>query len=392
MKSMAYYRLLSRIWKRTCKVNPFFSYTKKDMANSVQNKINDSSFDKAVKRSDELEKDLKLNPYRHRVLTGDRPTGNLHIGHYFGSLQNRVRLQELGVETFILIADYQVLTDRDVFNDISKYVTELTLDYLACGLDPLKKPTYIFPHSYIPELNQLTIPFLSLVSNAELNRNPTIKEEIEASGQSVINAGMYTYPVHQAADILFCKSDVVPVGKDQLPHIEMTRTIAKRFNKKFNVKVFKEPAGLLSEMPMILGLDGSQKMSKSRNNSIMIKSTEDETNKLIRSAKTDSERFIEYDPVNRPEVANLLRLTSLCSNQPPERIASEIGNQGSGKLKQITSEAINSHFKTIRLRRKELENDKIFVSEILKKGIHQAREVAIETLSEVRKAMNMEIS
>ena len=255
------------------------------MTDSKEKEINYSSFDIAVKRSNELEQDLKINPHKHRVLTGDRPTGNLHIGHYFGSLQNRVRLQEMGVETYILIADYQVLTDRDVFKDISKYVTELTIDYLACGLDPLKNNTYIFPHSHIPELNQLTIPFLSLVSNSELNRNPTIKEEITASGQSIINAGMYTYPVHQAADILFCKSDVIPVGKDQLPHIEMTRTIAKRFNKKFKSRVFRDPVGLLSEVPMILGLDGSQKMSKSRNNSIMIKSTEDETNKLIKSAK-----------------------------------------------------------------------------------------------------------
>lgn len=177
----------------------------------------------------------------------------------FVLLQNRVRLQELGVETYILIADYQVLTDRDVFADISKYVVELTIDYLACGLDPSKNKTFIFPHSHIPELNQLTIPFLSLVSNAELSRNPTIKEEIAASGQNIINAGMYTYPVHQAADILFCKSDVVPVGKDQLPHIEMTRTIAKRFNKKFKSNVFREPIGLLSEVPVILGLDGTQK-------------------------------------------------------------------------------------------------------------------------------------
>lgn len=350
-----------------------------------------SSYEISIKRSDELEKDLKINPSKHRVLTGDRPTGNLHIGHYFGSLQNRVRLQELGVETYILIADYQVLTDRDVFADISKYVVELTIDYLACGLDPSKNKTFIFPHSHIPELNQLTIPFLSLVSNAELSRNPTIKEEIAASGQNIINAGMYTYPVHQAADILFCKSDVVPVGKDQLPHIEMTRTIAKRFNKKFKSNVFREPIGLLSEVPVILGLDGTQKMSKSRNNSIMIKATEDETNKLIKSAKTDSERLIEYDPINRPEVANLLRLCSLCLNQSPENIAKEIGNQGAGKLKQITSEALNSHFKEIRIRRKQLEEDKTFVKEILRNGIKQAREVAIETLTEVRKAMNMEL-
>jgi len=361
------------------------------MTDFSDKEINYSSFDMAVKRSADLENDLRLNPHKHRVLTGDRPTGSLHIGHYFGSLQNRVRLQGMGVETYILIADYQVLTDRDVFQDIARFVTELTIDYLACGLDPLNNKTYIFPHSHIPELNQLTIPFLSLVSNAELNRNPTIKEEIAASGQKVINAGMYTYPVHQAADILFCKSDVVPVGKDQLPHIEMTRTIAKRFNTKFKTNVFREPTGLLSEVPMILGLDGSQKMSKSRNNSIMIKSTEDETNKLIKSAKTDSERFIEYDPINRPEVANLLRLSSLCLNKSPESIANEIGNQGSGKLKQITAEAINNYFREIRIRRAQLENDKAFISDILKKGISQAREVAIETLSEVRKAMNMEI-
>lgn len=357
----------------------------------MKDDVNYSSYEISIKRSDELEKDLKINPSKHRVLTGDRPTGNLHIGHYFGSLQNRVRLQELGVETYILIADYQVLTDRDVFADISKYVVELTIDYLACGLDPSKNKTFIFPHSHIPELNQLTIPFLSLVSNAELSRNPTIKEEIAASGQNIINAGMYTYPVHQAADILFCKSDVVPVGKDQLPHIEMTRTIAKRFNKKFKSNVFREPIGLLSEVPVILGLDGTQKMSKSRNNSIMIKATEDETNKLIKSAKTDSERLIEYDPINRPEVANLLRLCSLCLNQSPENIAKEIGNQGAGKLKQITSEALNSHFKEIRIRRKQLEEDKTFVKEILRNGIKQAREVAIETLTEVRKAMNMEL-
>ncbi len=357
----------------------------------MKDDVNYSSYEISIKRSDELEKDLKINPHKHRVLTGDRPTGNSHIGHYFGSLQNRVRLQELGVETYILIADYQVLTDRDVFADISKYVVELTIDYLACGLDPSKNKTFIFPHSHIPELNQLTIPFLSLVSNAELSRNPTIKEEIAASCQNIINAGMYTYPVHQAADILFCKSDVVPVGKDQLPHIEMTRTIAKRFNKKFKSNVFREPIGLLSEVPVILGLDGTQKMSKSRNNSIMIKATEDETNKLIKSAKTDSERLIEYDPINRPEVANLLRLCSLCLNQSPENIAKEIGNQGAGKLKQITSEALNSHFKEIRIRRKQLEEDKTFVKEILRNGIKQAREVAIETLTEVRKAMNMEL-
>lgn len=353
--------------------------------------ISDASFQMALKRSEELEQDLKLNPGKHRVLTGDRPTGNLHIGHYFGSLQNRVRLQNMGVETFVLIADYQVLTDHDVYKDISKYVRELTIDYMACGLDPMDKNTHIFPHSYIPELNQLTIPFLSMVSSGELNRNPTIKEEIQASGKHVINAGMYTYPVHQAADILFCKSDVVPVGKDQLPHIEMTRTIAKRFNKKFGANVFRLPVGVMSEVPMILGLDGNQKMSKSRNNSIMIKSTADETMKLIKKAKTDSTRFIEYDPINRPEVANLLRLASLCNGENPIEIAARIGDQGAGKLKQVAAEALNTYFAPIRERRLALERDPEFITKVLLKGIDEAREVAIKTLNEVRHVMNMEI-
>jgi len=353
--------------------------------------ISNASFDIAVKKSNALEADLKINPDKHRVLTGDRPTGNLHIGHYFGSLHNRVRLQNMGVETFIIIADYQVLTDRDVFKDISKYVLELTIDYLACGLDPHQFKTHIFPHSHIPELNQLLVPFLSLVSNSELSKNPTIKEEIQASGQNVINAGMYTYPVHQAADILFCKSDVVPVGKDQLPHIELTRTIAKRFNKKFKARVFREPTGLLSGTPMILGLDGGQKMSKSRNNTIMIKSTADETMKAVKSAKTDSERLITYDPDKRPEVANLLRIAALASGGDPIQIANEIGEQGAGKLKQVVTESINEHFKAIRQRRSELENDLDFVRSILREGIAESRNVAQATLAEVRKAMNMEI-
>ena len=245
------------------------------------NILNDSvygTFEAALARSKQLEVNIKLTPEKYRVLTGDRPTGNLHIGHLFGSLQNRVRLQNLGVETFIVIADYQVLTDRNTFDKIAETIHELVIDYLAVGIDPENKKTYIFPHSYIPELNQLLLPFLTLVTNAELNRNPTVKEEIAASGMSTLNAGIYTYPIHQAADILFCKGNVVPVGKDQLPHLEICRIIARRFNKKFSRKkrVFPEPAALLSEAPLILGLDGGQKMSKSRNNAIMLSSTEDE--------------------------------------------------------------------------------------------------------------------
>lgn len=349
----------------------------------------EDTYDATLRRSREIEEELKVNPKKFRVLTGDRPTGALHIGHLFGSLNNRVRLQNLGVPIFIVIADYQVLTDRDTFSKIAENVRELTLDYLAAGLDP--EQCVIFPHSHIPELNQLLLPFLTLVSMAELERNPTIKEEVQAAGLKQINAGMFTYPVHQAADILFCKANLVPVGKDQIPHLEMSRQIARRFNKRFSKKkrVFPEPHPLLSEAPMILGLDGGQKMSKSRNNAIMLGSTADETAKLLKRAKTDSERQITYDPEGRPEVANLLLVAGLCTGRSPEDIASEIGDGGSGKLKAFLTEALNEYLRDLRARRVELAKDPELVTRVLTKGIEIARAEAQKTLDEVRQVMNM---
>src|SRR5574344_2162658 len=257
------------------------------------------TYEAALKKSAEIEADIQKNPKKYRVLTGDRPTGRLHIGHYFGSLQNRVKLQNLGVPTMILIADYQVLTDHDAYQEISQNTKQLVIDYLAAGIKP-GEDVIIYPHSYIPECNQLMLPFMTLVSNSELSRNPTVKEEIQSAGLTNVNAGMYTYPIHQACDILFCKGNVVPVGKDQLPHIELTRNIAKSFNKKFckgRDPIFPLPQALLSKTPSIMGLDGNQKMSKSRNNAIFLCNTEDETAALIKKAKTDGERVITYDPV-----------------------------------------------------------------------------------------------
>jgi tryptophanyl-tRNA synthetase len=354
-------------------------------------RIDYGSFEAAMAKSRILEQELQKNPEKHRMLTGDRPTGRLHVGHYFGSLQNRVRLHKLGVPTFIVIADYQVLTDRDTFAGIAENVHQLTIDYLAAGIDPSDGKTFIFPHSHVPELNQLLLPFLTLVSNAELDRNPTVKEEILASGQKNINAGMYTYPVHQAADILFCKGTVVPVGKDQLPHLELTRVIARRFNNRFakGTPVFPEPQPLLSEAPIILGLDGDQKMSKSRNNAIMLSADEDETAKLIKRAKTDSDRLITYDPENRPEVSNLLMLISLTTGRRPEEIAAEIGDGGGGQLKKMLTESLNEYFRPLRARRKELEKDPGYIKQVLREGIQAARDEAITTLNEVREVMNM---
>ncbi|GAB4294513.1 MAG: tryptophan--tRNA ligase [Desulfuromonadia bacterium] len=350
------------------------------------------TFEATVRRSALFEEELKVNPTRFRVLTGDRPTGPLHVGHLFGSLENRVRLQNLGVPIFIVIADYQVLTDRDAFESIAENVFSLTVDYLAAGLDPFGKGTVIFPHSHVPELNQLLLPFLTLVTMAELDRNPTVKEEIQAAGLKRINACMYTYPVHQAADILFCKANLVPVGKDQIPHLELSRVIARRFNERFGKgeEIFPEPHPLLSQAPMILGLDGSQKMSKSRNNAIMLGATEDETAALVRKAKTDMDRRITYDPANRPEVSNLLMIASLCTGESPEAIAERIGDGGGGELKRVVTESLNEYLRPLRKRRMELLGDRELIRSVLRMGVEKARAVAMETLGDVRRVMNME--
>ena len=239
-----------------------------------------ASFLAAKKRSDETMAALEANPGKFTMLTGDRPTGRLHLGHYFGSIRERVAMQERGVNTNIIIADYQVITDRDTTEHIDDNVLNLVLDYMAAGIDPAK--TMIFTHSAVPAENQLMLPFLSLVTEAELHRNPTVKSEMEASGHALTGL-LLTYPVHQACDILFCKANVVPIGKDNLPHVEITRTIARRFNERYAKKhpVFPEPAAILSEAPEIPGLDG-RKMSKSYGNSIMLGATAEETAKLIK--------------------------------------------------------------------------------------------------------------
>ncbi|NUR87064.1 MAG: tryptophan--tRNA ligase [Nonomuraea sp.] len=314
------------------------------------------------------------------VLTGDRPTGPLHLGHYFGTLANRVELQDR-YETYVLIADYQVITDRDLPGEIQRNITEVLLDYLAVGIDPDKAT--IFQHSAIPELNQLLLPFLSLVSVPELSRNPTVKDEIAHSSQSAVSGLMFTYPVHQAADILFCKGTLVPVGKDQLPHVEVTRLVARRFNERYG-EVFPLPRAMMGERPLLTGLDGG-KMSKSRGNAILLSATGDETAALIRKARTDSERLITFEEERRPEVANLLTLAGLCLGRDPKELADEIGDGGAAKLKALVTEAVNEFLRPIRQRRAGFtEAD---VRQVLARGNERARERAVVTLEEVRVAM-----
>ncbi len=339
----------------------------------------------ARRRSATLEERIATDAGQFRILTGDRPTGPLHLGHYFGTLHNRVRLQQAGAELFVCIADYQVLTDRDTGGRLADAATQLVLDYLATGVATDR--SVIFAHSAVPALNQLILPFLSLVSVPELERNPTVKDEIAHSRQSSVSGLMFTYPVHQAADILFCKANLVPVGQDQLPHVELTRLVARRFNERYG-RVFPEPDALLSAAPLLLGTDG-RKMSKSRGNAIALAATADETARLIKSAKTDSRKRISYDPATRPEVSSLVLLAALCTGADPVAVADEIGDGGAAALKATVTEAVNERFAAIRARRAELAGDLGYVRRVLREGCERARVIADATLGEVCCAMGM---
>jgi tryptophanyl-tRNA synthetase len=348
----------------------------------------DYSMSVVARRSAALESQIVRHPDRFRLLSGDRPTGALHLGHYFGTLANRVRLQCGGVDVFVLVADYQVITDRESVGQLSNNVRELVADYLAAGIDPDRST--IFAHSAVPALNQLILPFLSLVTVAELHRNPTVKAESEAATGGALSGLLLTYPVHQAADILFCHANLVPVGKDQLPHVEMTRLIARRFNERYasGATVFDEPDALLTAAPLLLGTDGT-KMSKSRHNAIELRASDDETSRLIQGAKTDSTRLITYDPEGRPEVASLLLLAALCSGSEPAELADSIGDRGASALKALVIEAVNEHLRPLRSQRAELVANPDYLDDVLAQGNAYANQVARETLDQVREIMDM---
>ena len=362
-----------------------------DSGEALATATSEASLHRTEERSRAIEAQIASDPSGFRMLTGDRPTGHLHIGHFFGSLQNRVRLQNAGVDTLVLIADYQVIADRDGTGPITERVMSLLTDYLSIGIDPGK--TTIFTHSAVPALNQLMLPFLSLVSDSELYRNPTVKAEHEATGGRPMSGLLLTYPVHQAADILFCKANLVPVGKDQLPHLEQTRVIARRFDERYgrvdpDAPIFPQAEALLSSGSLILGLDGT-KMSKSRGNTIELRMTADETAKLLKRAVTDSDRHITFDPANRPEVSNLLTIAGLATGRDPRVIAEEIGDGGGGGLKKYLTEVLNEMLAPIRARRLELEADPGYLADVLAAGNARANAIADATLAEVRTAMGM---
>ncbi len=340
------------------------------------------SFSATTTRSAEVAAAVAEHPERYRVLTGERPTGPLHLGHYFGTISERVRLQQSGVETLVVLADYQVITDRDSMAQVRENVYSAVLDYLAAGIDP--QSTTIFTHSAVPALNQLMLPFLSLVTEAELHRNPTVKAELAASGRA-LSGLLLTYPVHQAADILFCKGNLVPVGKDNLPHVEMTRVIARRFNERYG-DVFPVPDALVTATPEVPGLDG-RKMSKSYGNAIALSMTPDETVAVIRGTRTDQERRIGFDPERRPGVSALLSTAALCRGVDPTELADEIGDAGSSALKAVTATAVNDFLAPLRARRQAFAADGDVVRTVLRRGNETANAVAEGTLAQVREAM-----
>ena len=369
-------------------VNPSPSPTvEKALASST----NEASLARSIARSSEIEADLDVNPGRYRMLTGVRPTGKMHLGHYFGTMRSWAPIQDRGVDTWILVADYQVITDRDGVGPIRERVLSLVAEALAVGVDPSRST--VFAHSAVPAANQLMLPFLSLVTESELHRNPTVKAELEATEGRAMSGLLLTYPVHQAADILFCQANLVPVGKDQLPHLEQARVVAQRFDKRYgrahrDRPVFRRPEALLGQAPLLLGLDG-EKMSKSRGNTIELGMSAEQTAKALRKAKTDSNRVITYDPAGRPEVSNLLLLASLCGAGAPEEIAESIGDGGAGALKKVTTEAVNEFFAPIRARRAELAANEDYLLQVLHEGNARANAVAEETLRNVHTAMHM---
>ncbi|WP_422785634.1 tryptophan--tRNA ligase [Pseudonocardia spirodelae] len=340
------------------------------------------SFAATVARMPALRAAVAADPSAHRVLTGERPTGPLHLGHLAGTISERVRLQRCGVDVLVILADYQVVTDRDVADRLAEHVRGAVLDQLAAGLDPDR--TTVFVHSAVPALNQLMLPFLSLVTEAELHRNPTVKAEHAASGRA-LSGLLLTYPVHQAADILSCRADLVPVGKDQLPHVELTRVLARRFAERYG-PVFTPPEPMLTDAPELPGLDG-QKMSKSRGNAIALGASADETVALVRRARTDSQRRITVDPQGRPGVYGLLATAALCLGRDPAELAETL--DGAAALKRVTADAVNDHLAGHRARRAELARDPGLVDDVLARGNARANELAGRTLDDVRDAMGM---
>ena len=332
---------------------------------------------------------------KKRILTGDRPTGKLHIGHYFGSLKTRLEMQESGkYEPYILIADVQALTDN--FNNpekVRKNVREVAMDYLSVGIDPEKTTIYI--QSMIPEVAELTVFYSNLVTIARLERNPTVKTEIaqkrDIFGESV-TYGFLGYPVSQAADITAFEGELVPVGEDQLPLIEQCREIVRKFNSIYGEGILKEPEAVLSSTKRIKGLDGNEKMGKSLGNAIYLSDSEEEIIKKVMGAVTDPNR-IKKDDLGNPDICMVAYYHNLFSSEEDcTKVCSECraGKRGCVACKKELANNIIATLRPIREKRKYYEEHIEEVDRILKEGTEKARKTAKETMKKVKKAMMLD--
>lgn len=329
------------------------------------------------------------------ILTGDRPTGKLHIGHYLGSLKNRVALQNSGdYNTFIMIADMQALTDNARNPEkIRNSLIQVALDYLAVGIDPEKST--ILVQSQIPALNELTMYYLDLVTVSRLERNPTVKAEIKQKNfDQSIPAGFLVYPVSQTADITAFKADTIPVGDDQEPMMEQAREIVRTFNNTYNTDILVEPKGYFPPKGQgrLPGLDGNAKMSKSLNNAIYLADTADELRSKVMSMYTDPNHIHVDDP---GQVEGNMVFTYLDVFDPDTEKVAELkaqyqhGGLGDVKIKRYLNEVLEAEFGPIRQRREEYAQDIPAVYEMLRKGSAKANEVAEQTLQEVRDAIGL---
>ncbi len=331
---------------------------------------------------------------KKRMLSGDRPTGRLHIGHYLGSLQTRVEMQNSGkYDPYILIADVQALTDNfDNPEKVRKNVKEVILDYLSIGIDPEKTTIYI--QSMIPETAELTVFYSNLVTIARLERNPTVKTEIaqkkDVFGESV-TYGFLGYPVSQAADITVVDGAVVPVGEDQLPLIEQCREIVRKFNSIYG-EILTEPEAVLSNAKRIKGLDGNEKMGKSLGNAIYLSDSEEEVNKKIMSAVTDPERIKKDDP-GHPDICMVAYYHKLFStNEEVKNVCEECkaGTRGCVACKKQLAQNVNQFLEPIREKRKYYEEHPELIEKILIEGTEKTRQTAKETMKKVKKAMRLD--
>ena len=333
-----------------------------------------------------------MNNDSHIILTGDRPTGPLHLGHYVGSLRERVKLQTEHKQ-LIIIADAQALTDNATNPEkVRKNILEVALDYLAVGIDP--KQTTIFIQSLVPEIAELTMYYLNLVTVARLQRNPTVKEEIKQRGfGSSIPAGFLAYPVSQAADITAFKADLVPVGEDQLPMIEQTNEIVRSFNRIYRCKVLVEAKGLLSKVSRLPGTDGKGKMSKSLGNVISLSDSADEVSQKVKTMYTDPKHLRVEDPgtiEGNPVFAYLDAFDPDEKGLEAMKDHYRKGGLGDTVVKRRLQEVLLAELDPIRARREEFAKDPDTVMRILQDGTAAAREIAAKTLEDVRRAMRID--